>query len=243
MKCRIMRHFIWVFTVCQSSHLEATSIQKVNKLNKHFQSVCTCMCRNSHDVEQLYLSGILSFKYTSSTTTAAISSNSSNQTLTSVSTTTTTSSSNSSKQTLTSILTVTTATSSISSKQILASTSTTGKSETTLLPVSTLHATRTLKQNLSSTTHRTRAKPIYLVPCQCSTNAFANKTTMEIVSELVANTSINHRNTSASRRRLTSAADMRQSSEIIGGTGAVVLVIAFGFIACIDVVNIVRLVA
>ena len=241
-----MRHFIWVFTVCQRANLGVTSIQKVNMLNKHFQSVCTCMCRNSHDAEQLYLSGILLFNYTSSTTTATISSNSSKQTLTSVSTTTTASSSNSAKQILTSILTATTATtatSSNSSKQILPSTSTTGKSETTLLPVSTLHATRTLKQNLSSTTNKTRAKPIYLVPCQCSTNAFANKTTMEIVSELVANTSINHRNTSASRRRLTSAADMRQSSEIIGGFGTVVLAIFFGVIECIDVINIVRLVA
>ena len=238
-----MRHFIWVFTVCQRAHLEVTSIQKVNILNKHFQSVCTCMCRHSHDVEQMYLSGILSFNYTSSTTTATISSNSSNQTLTSVSTTVTASSSNSSKQILTSILTTTTATSSNSSKQILTSTSTTGKSETTLLPISTPHTTRTLKQNLSSTTHKTRAKPIYLVPCQCSTNAFANKTTMEIVSELVANTSINHRITSASRRRLASAADMRQSSEIIGSFGTVVLAIFFGFIACIDVINIVRLAA
>ena len=66
---------------------------------------------------------------------------------------------------------------------------------------------------------------------------------MEIVSELVANTLINHRNTSASRRRLTSAADMRRSSEIIGGFGTVVLAIFFGVIACIDVINIVRLVA
>ena len=28
MKCRIMRHFIWVFTVCQNRHLGGTSIYK-----------------------------------------------------------------------------------------------------------------------------------------------------------------------------------------------------------------------
>ena len=34
MKCRIMRHFIWVFTVCQSTNLGASTIQSV----KHFST-------------------------------------------------------------------------------------------------------------------------------------------------------------------------------------------------------------
>ena len=37
MKCRMMRHFIWVFTVCQSTHVEITSIYRINPCHaKHF---------------------------------------------------------------------------------------------------------------------------------------------------------------------------------------------------------------
>ena len=32
MKCHILWHFIWVFTVCESTFLEVSSIQRVNKV-------------------------------------------------------------------------------------------------------------------------------------------------------------------------------------------------------------------
>ena len=33
MKCRTMRHFIWVFTVCQSTHFGVSGLQRVNGKN------------------------------------------------------------------------------------------------------------------------------------------------------------------------------------------------------------------
>ena len=37
MKCRIKRHFIWVFTVCQSNHLGVSSIQRVDTCSYNFK--------------------------------------------------------------------------------------------------------------------------------------------------------------------------------------------------------------
>ena len=44
MKCSIMLHFIWVFTVCQRTHLGVWRIQKVNSLQKPSAVLLTWMC-------------------------------------------------------------------------------------------------------------------------------------------------------------------------------------------------------
>ena len=39
MKCSIMLHFIWVFTVCKSTRLEVSQIQRVNLAVKLHESI------------------------------------------------------------------------------------------------------------------------------------------------------------------------------------------------------------
>ena len=39
MKCSIMLHFIWVFTVCKSTHLGVSRIQRVNRIPIHIDTI------------------------------------------------------------------------------------------------------------------------------------------------------------------------------------------------------------
>ena len=49
MKCRILRHFFWVFTVCRSTPVGISSIERVNNF---------CFCAlSSSDIAEILLAG------------------------------------------------------------------------------------------------------------------------------------------------------------------------------------------
>ena len=57
MKCRMMWHYIWVFTVCQSKHLEANGTQ--GELN----SLLSALNSKIYDQRSLSLRAVDSFYY------------------------------------------------------------------------------------------------------------------------------------------------------------------------------------
>ena len=92
----------------------------------------------------------------------------------------------------------------------------------------------------SITTTKTVAKPIYIVTCQCSSGAFANMTSTQIVHELVANTTIDVRKTSSKQRRYYSANDSRPSSQNVGCVGICILVVISGMIVVPDLISLIK---
>ena len=79
-------------------------------------------------------------------------------------------------------------------------------------------------------------KPIYIVPCQCSSGAFENKTMEQIVEELVANTSVYVRSTASRQRKHYSAQDSRPSAQCVGYVGMLLLALVFGVITVPDII-------
>ena len=110
--------------------------------------------------------------------------------------------------------------------------------------ITTAQTTVTVKSNSTTskriTTSKTVAKPIYIVPCQCSSGAFANMTSAQIVKELVANTTIDARSTNSRKRRYYSAADNRPSSLYIGCVFILMLVLIFGVIIVPDSIRLIK---
>ena len=113
---------------------------------------------------------------------------------------------------------------------------TTTTKTTTKQPTTT--TTKTAQQPSTTTTKSTRIT-IYIMPCLCSTGAFTNLTTTEIVEQLVKNLTVDKADLSSERRKLTSAKDERNSSQTIGTVGVVIISVTVGSIFLLDAVRVV----
>jgi len=78
------------------------------------------------------------------------------------------------------------------------------------------------------------------MPCLCSTGAFTNLTTTEIVDQLVKNLTVDKTDLSSEQRKLTSANDERSSSQTIGTVGVAILSVVFGSIILLDIVRLLK---
>jgi len=127
-------------------------------------------------------------------------------------------------------------------KQPTTTTKTTAKQPTTTTKTTTKQptttTTKTAQQPSTTTTKSTRIT-IYIMPCLCSTGAFTNLTTTEIVEQLVKNLTVDKADLSSERRKLTSAKDERNSSQTIGTVGVVIISVTVGSIFLLDAVRVV----
>jgi len=78
------------------------------------------------------------------------------------------------------------------------------------------------------------------MPCLCSTGAFTNLTTTEIVEQLIKNLTVDKGDLSSEHRKLTSANDERSSSQTIGTVGVAILSVVFGSIILLDIVRLLK---
>ncbi|XP_060575154.1 uncharacterized protein LOC132732699 [Ruditapes philippinarum] len=104
-----------------------------------------------------------------------------------------------------------------------------------------LQTNPTLSPRAYPTTPVCKPEPIYIMPCQCSTGAFDNFTTEEIVQQLEQNLTIDARSTSANTRKLTSAEDNRPTSVAVGTIGVILLSSVMAVIIALDIPNIFKL--